>query len=125
MQNPNNILIDANSLKQSNTQKRRINEYVIEIIRQINKELKDAKGDGKHHIITEIPIIFEIPNITQEESKIAIWAQTINVLKNKGFNVAINYNKDVCRLKIEWMSEEEQGAINNQIKLLKDSFANF
>ena len=121
MQNISSLLVDANTLKNNNAQRRRIDEYIYEIILQVNKELKDARRDGKHYIITEIPFIFDIPNVTQEDASRMIWAGTLEILKNKNYDVKINHNNNSCRLKISWLAPEEQRIIQSQIQFLKQN----
>jgi hypothetical protein len=118
-------LLHANDLKNTNLQKRAINEYVENIILQINKELQSAKLYGKHFIITEIPIIFDIPHMTQSDSQRIIWAKIISLLKEKSFDVKINPTNDSCRLKITWFSDAEQRDMDHQNKIIKDNYESF
>lgn len=118
-------LVDANTLKHNNAQKRQVKEFVTEIILQINKELKDARRDGRHFIISEIPFIFNIPNLTEADASRMIWSEVIQILKNKNFIVAINYNNNSCRLKISWLAPEEERTIQKQLQILDDHTEDF
>lgn len=118
-------IIDSKILKGSNAQKRYIDDYLNSIIIQINTSLKMAKHSGAHCIIEEIPIVFDIPNMSNAESQRIIWSKVIETIQKKGFLVKINSNKDVCRLKIAWVSPVEEQEIRNQIKILQDSAGDF
>jgi hypothetical protein len=118
-------LVEARVLRSQNTQKRCIDDYINSIAIQINTSLKMAKSDGKHFIIEELPIVYDIPNTSNNESQRIIWSTTIQNLKNKGFNVKINPNKDVCRLKISWISTMEEEEIQQQLRILHECTQNF
>lgn len=118
-------LIDANSLKNKSVQRRYIIDYLNEIVIRINKELKEAKYEGKHFIITEIPVIFNIPHTPNIESCRIIWSKTIELLKDKHFIVKINHNKDKCFLKISWLMPSEEKDIQQQLKLLNECSEKF
>lgn len=111
-------LIDANALRNSNIQKRHIKENVMEIIRNINEEVKNAHREGKHAIITKIPIVFDIPNMTNADAQRAIWANIIENLKQKNYRVWINYTEHICKLKITWISSDDELALKKQNELL-------
>lgn len=118
-------LVDARVLKSNSTKKQYISDYLNEIIIKINNELKEAKISGKHYIITDIPFIFSIPNVTNTEAQRIIWSQTIEMLKNKNFIVKIYHTTDSCRLKITWIAPEEERIIQHQLNIIKDSSERF
>lgn len=119
------ILIDANMLKNNNTQKRFLDEYVKDIIMKINTEIRQAQSDGNYYIITEVPIIFDIPNMKNSNAQRIIWARTIDILKNKHFDVKIDFNKDICRLKVSWLDKGQYDDIKRENQLLEDSICKF
>jgi hypothetical protein len=117
-------LIDANNLRNNNVQKRKIKENVIEIIRKIDEDVKIAHREGKHCIITEIPIIFDIPNMNNKDAQRSVWANIIDILKQKNYRVAINHDNSSCRLKITWISNEDELILKSQIQILNEHKAN-
>jgi hypothetical protein len=119
------FIIDAKKLKDNNIQKRRIKEIVVEIIKKINDEIIDAHRQGQHIIITELPIIFDIPNMLNKDRQRTVWAKVISILKNKNYRVALNYTNDYCKLKITWMSEQDEIDIKSEIQLLAESKKKF
>ncbi|MGL5936420.1 MAG: hypothetical protein ACRCZI_12465 [Cetobacterium sp.] len=118
-------LIHATDMRQNNLQKRQINDYLTEIIGQINRELIEAKKLGKHSIITEIPYIFDISNMDQKDSQRIIWARTIAILQNKEFTIKINTTQGKCKVKISWLTNIEQSTINQQNSILASCEDNF
>lgn len=112
------ILIHADEMKHNNMQKRQINEYLMDIIGQINRELHEAKKLGKYFLIVEIPYIYEIPNMKQQDSQRIIWSRVISIMQSKSYLVKINTNKGKCRLKITWVTPAEQDIIDRQNSIL-------
>lgn len=113
-------LIDANNLRNNNVQKRKIKESVIEVIRKIDEDVKIAHREGKHCIITDIPIIFDIPNMNIKDSQRAVWSNIIDILKQKNYRVYINHNNSSCRLKIMWISNEDELILKSQNQILAE-----
>lgn len=118
-------LIDANTLKQSNAQRKFIEEFIHDNILRINTSLKNAKHDGSHYIITELPIIFDIPNMDNRDAQRIIWSKTIEILKKKNYIVQINSTKDLCRLRISWVSSDEELQIKHQLQIINNNTGNF
>ncbi len=121
---PSELLIGADKLKNSSIQKKQIRENVIEIIRKIDDELRVAHREGKHLIITEIPMMFDISNMSNKDAQRAIWSTTIDVLREKKYRVWINYDDVSCRLKITWISDEDELILNHQNQILKECRGN-
>ena len=111
-------LIHANNLRNNNLQKRQLKEVITDIIRRINQELIIAHREGKHDIITNIPITFSIPNMSNKDSQRYIWANIIDELKSKSFRVWISPAKDTCLVKITWMSPEDETEVLHQMNLI-------
>lgn len=118
METSSDVLIDANNLRNNNVQKRQIREYVIEILRRINDELKGAHQEGRHILVTELPIIFGITNMSEKAAQREIWFKIIECLKNKNYRVSINPREDTCLLKITWFSKEDEAEISHQISVI-------
>lgn len=110
----NDALVHANNLRNNNLQKRHLKENIVEIIRRISQELITAHKEGKHHIITNIPITFDIPNMLNKDSQRYIWSNIIDELKKKEYRVWISPSNDICKLKITWMSPDDENEIDVQ-----------
>jgi hypothetical protein len=119
------ILVDANTLRKNNIQKSHIDEILTDIVADINSKLKTAKSIGEHHIITDIPLVFSIPNTCTRDAQRIIWSSLISLLKSKNYNVIINHNKEYCRLKITWLTQTDETLIKSQLKLLRDCQGTF
>ena len=63
--------------------------------------------------------------MTNADAQLAVWALLIKLLKEKGYRVWINHNKDSCRLKITWISEMDEQEFIDRKKILKGSYATF
>jgi hypothetical protein len=114
----NDSLVDACKLRNNNMQKRQLKETITAIVRQINDELIIAHREGKHEIITSLPITFVISNMANKDSQRAVWANVIGELKSKSYRVWICPTKGVCRIKITWMSPEDEAEIKYQTQLI-------
>ena len=117
-------LIDANKLKNNSIQKRQIKENVVEIVRKINEDLKDAHREGKHCLITEIPITFDIPNMSNKDAQRSIWSSILSFFKQKHYRIWINYDENSCRLKITWFSDDDELTFKTQLRVIKESKLN-
>lgn len=114
----NDALIGADKLRNNNLQRRNIIEVVTEIIRRVNDELIVAHREGKHHLLTSIPITFAIPNMSNKDSQRVVYASVISELKNKDYRVWICPKRDNCQLKITWMSPEDEEEVKLQTQLI-------
>lgn len=115
----NDVLCNANNLRNNGIQKKQIKENVIDILRKINEELRTAHMEGKHIIVTEMPIIFDIANMNNSDAQRAIWANVVSILKAKQFRVWICPKRDYCKLKITWISEEDELLFQSQKNILE------
>jgi len=111
-------LVTANSLRNNNLQKRNLKEVITDIIRRISQELIIAHREGSHHIITTMPITFSIPNMSNTDSQRYIYASVIEELISKDYRIWISPGKDVCKIKITWMSPEDETEIKYQMQLI-------
>ena len=112
------VLINARSLRNNNIQKRQIKENIVEILRRLNQELITAHREGKHNIITTLPITFDISNMINKNSQRVIWSNVIDFLSKKKYRVWINPSNNSCKLKITWINEEDENEINIQNNII-------
>ena len=111
-------LCSANNLRNNNLQRRSLTEAAVDIIRRINQELILAHREGRHDIITTMPIVFSIPNMSNTDSQRYIYASVIDELINKGYRIWISPDKDTCKIKVTWMSDTDEAEIKYQIQLI-------
>jgi hypothetical protein len=111
-------LIHAQKLKNNNLQRRHLKEIITEIIKRISQELILAHREGKHDIITNVPTTYDIPNMSNSDSQRFIWASIIEELILKEYRVWISPGKDLCRMKITWMSPDDETEVKHQMNLI-------
>lgn len=121
----NNIVVNANKLRHSNIQKRALKENIVEILRKINDEVSVAHREGKYNIITTMPTIFDIPNMCNKTSQRIIWYHIISHLNNQKYRVEIFPTKNFCKLKITWITKEDENTINEQISKIAECTKRF
>jgi hypothetical protein len=113
-----NALIPALNLRNNNLQKRQLREIITDIIKRISQELVVSHREGKHFIITTIPTTFDVPNMANRDSQLCIWSNIIDELISKNYRIWINPQKNECRIKITWMSPEDESEIKYQMQLI-------
>ena len=111
-------LVHASKLRNNNLQKRNLKEVITDVIRQISHELVIAHREGRHDIITSMPITFSISNMSNSDAQRVIYASVIEELVTKDFRVWVHPAKDNCRLKITWMSPGDEAEMKYQIQLI-------
>lgn len=111
-------LISAHALRNNNLQKRHLVETTTEVVRRISQELISAHKEGRHHIITNIPITYNIPHLSNKDSQRIIWSNIIETIISKNYRIWISPGKDICRIKITWMSPEDETDIKTQMNLI-------
>ncbi len=112
------LIVDATLLRNNASQKRRIEEYVRDILLNINTTVRQAQQNGEYYIIVELPIIFDIPNMKQKDSQRIVWSQIIEILQKKKYNIKLNDNATICRLKISWMDKDYAMNANRESDIL-------
>jgi len=120
-----NPLRDAYLLPGVNDQKRDIAEYVGEILRVLGDEILAAQQSGQTQLDTNIPHTFMVTNMSVQRARESIWADVIAKLRERHYRVAISHGRDFCRLRIKWITEEEEYAIDRQRAILREHYAEF
>jgi hypothetical protein len=111
-------LIHANNLRNNNLQRRQLKEVITDVVRRISQELVEAHKEGRHDVITSIPITYSIPNMSNKDSQRFVWATVIEELLAKNYRVWIHPTKDKCRIKMTWMSPEDEVDIKQQLNII-------
>jgi 6-pyruvoyl-tetrahydropterin synthase len=111
-------VVFANTLRNNNIQKRHIKETITEILKRLNHELINSHREGKHYIITTLPITFDIPNMINKDTQRLIWSRIIEYLLEKRYRVWINPTNDSCKIKITWINEVDEIDIANQNNII-------
>jgi hypothetical protein len=105
---PDNILIDAKTLKNISVQKKQVKREVDSILRNMDEEIKAAHKEGKKLIIYELPTVCTVDNMTPKEAMEAVHASIIASLRIKNYRVWMQKKDDCVYVKVTWMSEEDE-----------------
>lgn len=116
-----NILTDARQLRQSNAQKRHIKQWIMQLLGKIGEDIKVAHQEGRTYIVYELPDVFGIPNLSEEDAKREIWATILQQLKLKNYNVTLNPCEGAFLLKIVWYSREDEDIVLYQRRIIESS----
>ena len=111
-------LTNANNLRGTNIQKRQLKEVITDILKSISRELNDAYKDGKKFIITSMPITYSITNMSNADSQRFVWAAVIEELIKKEYRIWIYPTADKCKIKITWLSNDDEYDIKNQLDII-------
>ena len=111
-------LTNANNLRGTNIQKRQLKEVITDILKSISRELNDAYKDGKKFIITSMPITYSITNMSNAYSQRFVWAAVIEELIKKEYRIWIYPTADKCKIKITWLSNDDEYDIKNQLDII-------
>lgn len=118
-------LISALNLRNNNLQRRQLREIITDVIKRISQELILSHREGCHHIITTIPTTFDVANMSNKDSQRYIWANIIDELLTKHYRVWISPKKNACRIKITWMSPEDESEIKHQTNIIAKHIGHF
>jgi hypothetical protein len=119
------IVVDANKLRHSNMQKKALKENITNNLRKINDELITAHREGNFSIQTTMPIVFDVPNMSNKVSQRIIWYHVMMHLMEKNYRVDIHPSKDFCKLRITWITKEDEEKIALQTKLIAEHTKKF
>jgi hypothetical protein len=114
----NDALIHANNLRNNNLQRRQLKEIITDVIKRVSQELIEAHREGKHDVITSIPITYSISNMSNKDSQRFVWASVIEELLAKSYRVWIYPSNDKCRIKLTWISPEDEIDIKHQLNII-------
>lgn len=114
------IIPDANVLQKNASQKRQLQEFVIEILKRLRDELRVARQMGGFELSTTLPIQFEVPNIKNRDCQRIVWASIIKILKSKGYRVKIHPQEKKCALQVKWLSREDEQEVAEQMSMLAE-----
>lgn len=112
------IVVDANKLRHSNIQKKSLKENITSILRKINDELIISHREGNYSIVTTLPIVFDVPNMSNKVSQRIVWYYVVRHLLEKNYRADIHPSKDFCKLQITWITREDEEMITQQTKVI-------
>jgi len=87
------LKINANKIRaKSVTGVAGINKHRQEILLMIEQDVQDAVKAGNSTCDIQIPTVFNIIGVTDEDAQLLIYSATITELESKGFRVQISSN---------------------------------
>jgi len=87
------LKINANKIRaKSVTGVAGINKHRQEILLMIEQDVQDAVKAGNSTCDIQIPTVFTIMGVTDEDAQLLIYSATITELESKGFRVQISSN---------------------------------
>lgn len=120
--NYDGILMDANTLRHTNLQKKALDDHITEILQHLKDELRIAHQEGLHEITYNLPITFNVPNLNNKECQRIIWATIFSRLISKNYRVSWfqnQKNSDKITMRITWISIEDASTVSRQLDLIR------
>ena len=109
-----NKLINAQQLKQTSLQTREISSNVDDILKELSTSIQTAHDNGQYEIISELPITFDIPNMSNASAQRKVWYHVLSTLKLQGYTIALKMSNVQCISKISWVTVEEKTTIDRE-----------
>jgi hypothetical protein len=111
--------LKAASLKHNEAQRRGIKKEVLNILANMDNEIKIAHEQGKNYeVCVSVPITFSIPHMQNKDAQRMIYYEILKSLMERDFIVEIELNKDSTLFYITWLSSEEKTEIELQNNML-------
>jgi len=118
--NNDNILKDANSLRQTPTQKKQIAFAVREVLTHLDEVITQAHDVGKGSTEAFLPMQFNIEGMSFSRMQQHVWCQVITALEEKNYIVHIEPRPTECVIYIQWESEDDKEESERQLKMLAE-----
>jgi len=115
---PSSIITNANRFRHNNIQTRMIKDYIIDILKKIDDEINIAHNNGQEFVNTTLPIIFDVPNVSNATLQRIIWSSIMEELICKNFEVKIKHSESFCMLSIMWIKKEDKLLVDHQNRLI-------
>lgn len=113
-----NIIVNADNLNQHEIKQKYVIENVNSNLYKINNTIEYAIQNNKNQIIYNLPTIFDIPNMfIQDEFKIEVYYNIINILEAKNYKIKIRLLQNDTILNIRWgnMNDNELNNMKDKI----------
>jgi hypothetical protein len=118
--NNENILKDANSLRQTPTQKKQIKFAVKEVLTNLDEIITQAHDIGKGSVQAYLPMQFNIDGMSFSRMQQHVWCRVIMALEEKNYKVNIEPLPTECIIYIQWESEDDKIESERQLKMLAE-----
>jgi hypothetical protein len=104
----------ASSLRWTETQIAEIRKHAKGLVMDAKQMVKNAHDDMLTSVDLDLPLYFDIPNFTPQQSRQTIYSLVIQELTAReedggcNFSVKLNATKDSASLFITWLSESDE-----------------
>jgi hypothetical protein len=120
MNNPENRITDANSLRQTANQKKQIDLAVRELLTTLNDRILQEHELGNGYLEDGLPMQFAIDGMSFSRMQQCIWCKVIAILEEKNYSVKIEPLETECIIYIQWESDEDKEESKRQLKILAE-----
>ncbi len=114
------IVVSSDKLKKNILKKKMLNEIINGNLYRLNTIIDTAYKNNKDQIVTNLPIIFNIPDtLNHKEFSLEVYYNIIEILEKKNYKVNIRIKENETLIKINWRSDNND-SIDQMKKKLKD-----
>jgi hypothetical protein len=114
-----NPIIDVKKLKNSAQQRKELVVEIVNIAEKINDEIVVFHSRGGVKMSYELPMNFEIINMTNQDAQNMIYSKVVKFLDDSGYDVYMTAEQDSYILYICWQSPFEIKAKAERVKYLQ------
>ena len=90
-------------------------------IRTIDAAITLADSSGFDYTTHELPINFDINNLTKCDAQLLIYSEIIRVYRDKGFQVFLSMEENKSVLSLKWKNEMDQNEKIWRTQIIKSS----
>lgn len=109
--------ISADKLSISDTQKKLINSQTRILLERIYSDIRQAHSINQRELTASLPIMFDIPNVSNKEAQTYIYYTILMDLKDSKYDVTIDWLETHVLFKIKWQKQEE----SDKLKHMKET----
>lgn len=108
--------ISADKLSINEIQKKLIQSQVKILLERIYSDIRQAHSINQKELTASLPIMFDIPNVSNKEAQTHIYYMILMDLKDSKYDVKIEWLETHVLFKIRWQKQED----SEKLKQMKD-----
>jgi hypothetical protein len=117
-------IIPAYRFKQQSSGDGVIQDYVNDILRVVEDDMKQSIEDEKTCSKTELAIYFDVPGMNNSRAKLHIYFHILAALKKAGYTprleiLRLNIDKEIVFLHVTWLSKEDTSYEEYMVQFVK------
>lgn len=119
----NFMQISARDLKEASPTTTALKLEIKKHVQYIQADIRDKHRAKIRFTQYDLPVNFDIPNLSNSEAQTHIYAGVIEQLKHNKFEVGMQMSRRplVCRLEISWISDQDLSEADRQKRIIQEA----